>query len=151
MLQPGYSSFFPFPCCSEKIPRNRLLTVFIIPRKKVLLSREFCVFLVIAHSEVQNGIQWKNVFKVIFVLDWLKSFHKFFLSLNGLEQNSEYFFLLQNGSKRNSALFYLLRNGSVWNFERFRSAKQTEFRRVVHGIIFFSENGYPTLEHVCLF
>jgi hypothetical protein len=39
---------------SEKIPRNRLWTVFVIPRKKVLLSRN-SICLGIAHSQARNG------------------------------------------------------------------------------------------------
>ena len=42
---------------SEKNPRNKLGMVFVIPRKKVLLSR-ISVSLGMAHSEVRNGMEW---------------------------------------------------------------------------------------------
>jgi hypothetical protein len=49
----------PSKSCPEKIPWNRLGTVFVIPRKKVLLSRN-SMCLGIAHSDVQNRTEWNS-------------------------------------------------------------------------------------------
>jgi hypothetical protein len=49
----------------RKIPWNRLGTVLIIPRKKVLLSRN-SMCLGIAHSEVQNRTEWEFHVKLRF-------------------------------------------------------------------------------------
>jgi hypothetical protein len=42
--------------CSEKIPRNRLRLDSIIPRKKLIIAREF-QGLRKSHSEAQNGTE----------------------------------------------------------------------------------------------
>jgi hypothetical protein len=44
----------------RKIPWNRLGTVFVIPQKKVLLSRN-SMCLGIAHSDVQNRTEWNSL------------------------------------------------------------------------------------------
>jgi hypothetical protein len=45
---------------SEKIPRNRLGTVSVIPRKKVLIPRH-SEFRGRANSEAQNGSEWDKI------------------------------------------------------------------------------------------
>jgi hypothetical protein len=70
---------------SEKIPRNRLGTVSVIPRKKVLIPRH-SEFRGRANSEARNGTEQKNMtFTVdmdgLFLLVALGSFCK---KVNGL-------------------------------------------------------------------
>ena len=50
---------------SEKIPRNRLGTVSVIPRKKALIPRH-SEFRGIANSEVRNGTEWNSAEKISF-------------------------------------------------------------------------------------
>ncbi len=152
----------PLKFRSEKIPRNKLGTVFVILGEKVLLSRN-SVCLGISSTEIRNEVKRnriprRSVFRkptVFFIVPerFGTSFLKIFLSLNGLERNSECFSLLRNGSERNIKYFCHPQNGSEQNYEVpivyifcetvlnfrgmarngipsfFRSAKQTEFRR----------------------
>ncbi len=125
---------------------------------------EFCVFCYCPF----RGSEWNAVKKKCF----LKSSECFSLSFNGFERVSKScFFRLMLPSKissfflfcklfRNSEWFILPRNGLVLNSERFPFRETdripTELIKIsvcsmFHGIIFFSENGHPTLEHVCLF
>ncbi len=119
----------------------------------------------------RNGIPRKNVF--------LKSSECFSLSFNGFERISKScFFRLMLPSKISSFFLFckLFRNEitkfrmvhssaewvgtEFWAFSIPRNRQNSDginqnFRLsvcfVFHGIIFFSENGHPTLEHVCLF
>jgi hypothetical protein len=80
----------PLKVHSENIPRNRLRTVFVIPRKKVIPSRN-SVCLKVAHSKEQNYMK-KSFIKM--------SFEFVPLSLNGSKCLSKSFFLSLNGLER---------------------------------------------------
>ncbi len=125
---------------SEKIPRNRLGAVFVVPRKKVLLSRN-SVCLGIAHTKVRNGTEWNSVKKCFYshpcvfcpwmvrnefpkvfsFASWFRTkFWVFFSSAQWF--GKEFRSFLSNvecfGTKI-SQFFSLLWNGLEWNSELF--------------------------------
>jgi hypothetical protein len=97
---------------SEKIPRNRLGTASVIPRKKVLFLRHSEVYGRV-YSEARNG---RNGMKTI-------SFTKNPAPANIIDS----IFHLRHTSERNSELFSLPRNGSDQNFD------------CLHLILFYSK------------
>jgi hypothetical protein len=142
--------------CSEKISRNRLGMVSIIPRKKVLIPRHSKVY-GRANSEARNGRKWqeKNKFykkscsskqnwQHVLVRDMLRNGipRVCFYCCSKEEWNSEFFSLPQNGSEQNSkclllflfmyripSIFLLCRNGSKRNSECFLLRGTAGFRQ----------------------
>ncbi len=87
---------------SEKIPRNRLVTASVIPRKKVLIPRNSEVYGKV-YSEARNGRKWpekKIVLQKLLLLqtELTACFHR----RHGSERNSELLSLPPNGSEQNS-------------------------------------------------
>ncbi len=127
---------------SEKIPRNRLGMVFVIPRNKVLIPCDSEYFGRV-HSITRNGTGFREilkfkeapekvVFSQVFSLPKMirNGIPRYFFSENGSERNSEVF-SSKNCSDRNSEGFSLSRNGSEGNsdgflFPRFGSERNSE-------------------------
>ncbi len=100
--------------CSEKIPRNRLWIVYVIPQKKVLIPRHFEVHGRV-NSEVRYGTELRG--KKFVLQNRQSNWHRIesvFSSEECSGKNSESFFDFC-ATVRNSEHFSLLRNGSEWN------------------------------------
>jgi hypothetical protein len=63
---------------SEKIPRNRLGTVSVIPRKKALIPRH-SEFRGRANSEARNGTEWNSAEKITFTKQQQNNLTKWFV------------------------------------------------------------------------
>ncbi len=116
----------------RKIPRNRLGTVSVIPRKKVLIPRqsEFC------------GRTAKITSKVVFLDTFFEIFgcrNLFWVVFSTSEQNSItrvcFYFC---STERNPELFSLPRKGSEWNSE---SLLIFLFLRTEFWVVFFFTEG----------
>jgi hypothetical protein len=114
---------------SEKIPRNRLGTASVFPRKKMLIPRHSEVYGRV-YSEARNGRKWhervsftKNPAPANIMTAYLRPRHS-------SERNSELFSLSRNCSDRNSDSLHLILFYSK-EFRAFFSSVErfgTEFR-----------------------
>ncbi len=123
----------------RKIPRNRLGTVFVIPRNKVLIPCDSEYFGRV-HSVTRNETEFREILKFKEAANKSNLFPKFFSSENDLERNSEVLSvpkMIRTGIPR----FFFFRK---WFGTEFRGFSQPKM--VQNGIprVFSSEKWFGT-------
>ena len=126
--------------CSEKIPRNRLGMVSVIPRKKVLIPRH-SEFRGRANSEARNETEWNGISRK---MKFYGTCTASLVTLTASTFYSDYFSLPRNGSERNSeSLLLFLFHGTEFRVV-FSSAEEfgRKFRELASSLV--PRNGIPS-------